>query len=385
MKITFVTSYSNAVGQYRVWHPMRALQDLGHECHFLMLDKTPRKVTAAELAGDILVFQRQTSPEIFGLIDMMRSEDRPKVVYEVDDDPWEWHSWDPVHRELGAEYSKRVTEVMSRCDAITCSTRSLAVRIRRKMPKHPIWVIPNAIDYQYRDWQRQEDRAEYGLERMTVLGWTGSIHHERDVDIMLEAMLQILPEYPEVVLLMQSDPAVYGRKTESLGRKGLADQVRWALPVPFDVHPAIYSLFDINLAPLEVTQFNICKSDLHLIEGGAHGVPYVATNVAPYAEFHEESGGIGGYLANTVSEWVEGIEDLLDGERDGRGQSLARYVKSRRSLEVIAGQWQAAYEQILTGDKGEEIPTLQGPPGRNDPCPCGSGLKYKRCHRGVYG
>jgi uncharacterized protein YecA (UPF0149 family) len=31
--------------------------------------------------------------------------------------------------------------------------------------------------------------------------------------------------------------------------------------------------------------------------------------------------------------------------------------------------------------KAEDIrPTLRGKVGRNDPCPCGSGRKYKKCH-----
>src|SRR5438445_1512979 len=100
---------------------MQALEALGHQCRFLMLDHTPQRVCNEHLSGDILVLGRQTSTEIFGLIESLPDQMRPKVVYEVDDDPWEWHSWDPVHKELGADYAKRVTEVMGRCDAITCS------------------------------------------------------------------------------------------------------------------------------------------------------------------------------------------------------------------------------------------------------------------------
>lgn len=383
MRIVYTYSNRNAVGQYRVKHPASALQAIGHDIYCLMLDQTPRRVTAAEIAGDILVLQRQTSVEIFDLVDMLPS--RPKIVYEVDDNPWEWHSWDEVHRQLGATYSMRVTQVMCKCDAITCSTETLARRIRREFPDKPIWVIPNAIDYQLRDWGQREDRADYDLQDRIVLGWTGSIHHERDIDVMLAAMPTVLQMHPEAVLLLQCDPRVYGKRVAGCPNGRWKDQIRYGLPVPFEDHPGIYSLFDINLAPLEVTPFNICKSDLRLIEGGAQGVPYVATNIAPYTEFHEESGGLGGYLASTPAEWVEAIEDLLDGEAEARGSSLARYVRERRSLSVIAGQWQAAYEAILAGTKAEEVPVLTGPPGRNDPCPCGSGLKYKRCHRGAYG
>ncbi len=383
MRIKFITSSTNAVSQYRIRHPMRAMADQGHECSLLVLDKEPRRVPNTEFAVDLVVLGRQTSTDLLELIDTLPASHRPKLVYEVDDDPWEWHSWDPVHQELGANYARRVTEVMDRCDAITCSTRTLAARIRREMPSKPIWVVPNSIDYQYRDWTAREDRIEYGLEGKIVLGWTGSIHHMRDVPVMLEAMSEILSDYPEAVFLMQCDPVVYGSKTRCL-KKRFGDQVRWSTPVAFDLHPRIYSLFDINLAPMEMTSFNLCKSDLRLIEGGAQGVPYVASKIAPYVEFHEQSGAVGGHLAGTVSEWVDAIESLLDGERVARGQTLARYVQEHRSLSVVAGQWQTAFEGVLAGGKGQSVGSGKVP-GRNDPCPCDSGKKYKRCHSPIYG
>jgi preprotein translocase subunit SecA len=33
-----------------------------------------------------------------------------------------------------------------------------------------------------------------------------------------------------------------------------------------------------------------------------------------------------------------------------------------------------------TGGKGPATPATSDKVGRNDPCPCGSGKKYKRCH-----
>ena len=376
MRITFIRSSTNAVGEYRVNHPKKALEALGHECSLYTLDKTPQRVSAAELVGDLLVLARQTSDAVFDLLEQMPAELRPKTVYELDDNPWEMHSWDSVHRELGAEYGQRVSGVIARCDAVTCSTPTLAARIRKKFAAKPMWVVPNAIDYQFRDWERREDRVDHQLEDKLVLGWTGSCHHGRDGSVMIQALPTIFDAYPEVVFLMQCDPTVYREWTAPL--KKYEDRLRWAPPVAFGDHPAIYSLFDVNLAPLEATKFNVCKSDLKLIEGGAHGVPYVASRIAPYQEFHRQSDGIGGHLASTKGDWVRGIAELLDGERDARGQSLARYVRETRALSVVAGQWQNVYQSILTEGTGEQIAAVETV-GRNAPCPCNSGLKTKRC------
>ena len=39
-------------------------------------------------------------------------------------------------------------------------------------------------------------------------------------------------------------------------------------------------------------------------------------------------------------------------------------------------------DEFAPGD-GDEDPSLWGPVGRNEPCPCGSGKKFKHCH-GAY-
>jgi uncharacterized protein YecA (UPF0149 family) len=36
--------------------------------------------------------------------------------------------------------------------------------------------------------------------------------------------------------------------------------------------------------------------------------------------------------------------------------------------------------EIMKYTKNGQIPQVVFKPGRNDPCPCGSGLKYKKCH-----
>jgi len=56
-----------------------------------------------------------------------------------------------------------------------------------------------------------------------------------------------------------------------------------------------------------------------------------------------------------------------------RGTPFAQHERSRFRRE--GGQW-------FYVDGAVEAPAARGAatPGRNDPCPCGSGMKYKRCH-----
>jgi len=48
-----------------------------------------------------------------------------------------------------------------------------------------------------------------------------------------------------------------------------------------------------------------------------------------------------------------------------------------REREVEAREWRLEPAKKLTG---QPIRASQAKTGRNEPCPCGSGLKYKHCH-----
>jgi SEC-C motif-containing protein len=56
-----------------------------------------------------------------------------------------------------------------------------------------------------------------------------------------------------------------------------------------------------------------------------------------------------------------------------RGVPFAQRERSR--FRRVDGRW-----YYVDGDIIREPVRRDATPGRNDPCPCGSGLKYKRCH-----
>ena len=64
-------------------------------------------------------------------------------------------------------------------------------------------------------------------------------------------------------------------------------------------------------------------------------------------------------------------------------QAFFRHID--RPLKIMAhlmGQEQPAARvmEVLAQEEGRQSPVKKGKVGRNDPCPCGSGLKYKKCH-----
>ena len=61
-------------------------------------------------------------------------------------------------------------------------------------------------------------------------------------------------------------------------------------------------------------------------------------------------------------------------KRQKQHQLDDRAKKARPKEDV-----EAEKELIEKTDKVEPIHTQKTAPGRNDPCPCGSGKKYKKC------
>lgn len=99
------------------------------------------------------------------------------------------------------------------------------------------------------------------------------------------------------------------------------------------------------------------------------------------------------YTASSIENWakssrwqkLEILSRTLGGQQDERGEVefKAYYLDTKGALNVHHenssfvkenGQW-----YFLKGVLNPKPQTLMGKTNRNDPCPCGSGLKFKKC------
>jgi preprotein translocase subunit SecA len=95
-------------------------------------------------------------------------------------------------------------------------------------------------------------------------------------------------------------------------------------------------------------------------------------------------------LSEFKTEGFQLFEIMLDGLRADVSQQLSRVrpltaEEQAQMLEMQMPQSAAAEPDALEGATPapgfvETDPTTWGDPGRNDPCPCGSGKKFKHCH-----
>jgi preprotein translocase subunit SecA len=95
-------------------------------------------------------------------------------------------------------------------------------------------------------------------------------------------------------------------------------------------------------------------------------------------------------VRDRVTEAVFRIEEMGDEEAQAALWAGAResHAAAISALQAKQAQTDAAEQQTSTGSEGkkaEPIRNIGAKVGRNDPCPCGSGKKYKNCHMKLEG
>lgn len=90
-------------------------------------------------------------------------------------------------------------------------------------------------------------------------------------------------------------------------------------------------------------------------------------------------------LRETVTQQLSRVRPLTEEEqREMLAQMAAQQAQAQKAVDQAAVKAEAVAEAKASGDARpgfvEDDPSTWGNPSRNDPCPCGSGKKFKHCH-----
>jgi preprotein translocase subunit SecA len=191
---------------------------------------------------------------------------------------------------------------------------------------------------------------------------------ELRLELPLSKWLAAEPSLDDEALLkraVEESSAAYRRKMESKPSEVVRYYERIILLSTLDNH------WREHLAALD-----------HLRQG-IHLRGYAQKN--PKQEYKREAFDLFGNLVESVK--LEVTRTLMTVELQMREQ--AEQVEQLQAPAVENVQYQhAGYEEALAGSEGEAATAAKAAPfvrhvgkiGRNDPCPCGSGKKYKHCH-----
>jgi glycosyltransferase involved in cell wall biosynthesis len=382
LKVLGLQADEAACGHYRVRFPLEYLKRGGAEVEI-------RSDLNQTLLGkyDIILAQRQHDPNILDLLLQAKWMGKT-IIYEIDDNVHRIHPTSCVFGvyKPGSETLHSIAKFMRNCDGLFTTSAVLGSQYAEYNQR--VWVINNYIDYGYRDWETPITRDER-LKDKVVIGWAGSITHQDDYAPLQGVLAKVLNKYDNVAFALVSAYMTMDIFVKELGLP--EEKVVRLEPCDFPEFPKLPAQFDIGLVPLIDTGFNRAKSWLKPLEYGARGVPYIASALAPYISLHQETNGVGGYLCNTPQEWESALCRLVEdeAERKQRSAAILDTVRTHYSMEANAWRWAQAMRECrdmkIYQPQAERKIVVQEKPGRNEPCPCGSGKKYKKCHEGSWG
>lgn len=174
-----------------------------------------------------------------------------------------------------------------RADAVVPICRGLRDDlVGRGVPAGKVHVVPNAVEPdEFPEAAADEDfRRRWGLAGKVVVGFLGSFYHFEGLDVLVEALAELAPEYPNLVGLLVGGGEMDGRLRALAQERGVADRVLFPGRVPHEDVPGIYGLVDVLAYPRKPMRLTELVTPLKPLEAMAMGRALVASDVGGHRE-----------------------------------------------------------------------------------------------------
>ena len=319
-------------GYYRLGLPLHEMGKHGHDTQVSI------NRTGFERDADVIVGQRVCNPgptSWWQDVCSLPTGQRPLMVYELDDDLWGIHpgnrqAHEYFQRGTGRQEAMRDNILVS--DLVTVTTPWLARVVISQVGEGcpPIRVIPNVVDESLFEIERPHVQEK-------ILGWAGSGTHGPDFREIGPQVARFLRKNPEV--WWHAIGADFLNHERIPKRTGTA----WVDSVQ-EYYKGLD--FTVGIAPLLDHPFNRSKSPIKALEYAALGIPTVASNYGPYADFvvHGETG----LLVDHPYEWPGALLQMF---RDPAKRAImAEKARRKAQVHTIQGQWQM-WERAYEGAK----------------------------------
>lgn len=291
----------------------------------------PVELDIRELApspGDLVVGQRIADPAMSQVWGYLKSAGC-KLVFELDDDLWNVPGTDPRVQAYWNSVRPWLGANIALADLVTVSTEHLAEKARRWNDN--VVVLPN-----YADAALLEHDRPHGESGTVTIGWAGSSSHLIDFPPIAPVLALTLATHPSAQLHIvgQDYGSLVGRPYRYSG---------WFDDIPTYLRALD---FDIGLAPLADVDFNHSKSHLKVLEYAMLGIPTVASDVGPYADFVEH--GVTGFLVRTDADWADYLHALIENpELRAQMGEAARRRASEYTIQGNVHKWAIAYGELV--------------------------------------
>lgn len=318
---------ANAGAFYRGTDPLSALERRGHKIVRIELMNKQLEI-APLLSCDVVHVYRHHDTELAHVMIRHLTSSRVAVVWDVDDDYGNLPDHSPAVIKYGREMTDRSYRSMlttARLSTVMTTPSDVLAQIYRQAGVGRVMVVPNAVT----DAQRVRVPHD-GV----VVGWVAGSEHSTDAAQLgiATAMRELVETHPEV-------------RVECIGVDlALPARYRNDRSVPFEQLPSRMATWDIGIAPLADTAFNRARSDIKVKEYAASGVPWLASDLAPYAHLGPDQGG----RLVADDQWLAELGRMVRDEPGRRALAeRARAWAATETTDVIAERWEQVYREAI--------------------------------------
>ena len=183
-----------------------------------------------------------------------------------------------------------------------------------------------------------------------LIGCYGRIRHQKGTDVFVDAMIDMLPEFPDVAALVMGratskHQAFLNDLRQRVKEARLEDRILFLPESPVDQMPGWYQVLDLFVAPQRWEGFGLTP-----LESMACGVPVIATDVGAFDELIEE-GKTGMIIRPGDKEHLfRAVHSMIVSPQ--KIQSWSMYCRQRMelhfSIENEADSLNALYRNLLS-------------------------------------
>jgi glycosyltransferase involved in cell wall biosynthesis len=260
----------------------------------------------------------------------------PFCVFETDDDNLNispYNRYGPYQFWGKPEVRWHYLANMRVAHRIVTSTPYLAELLMNQTGHPDIVIAPNAVP----DWMLDLPSTAR-TDGIITVGWAGGVSHNGDWDWARKPIRRALA-------LLKNQVEFHSVGADYT--KGMRLPPHMLRHTPWFADTDEYWRhgidFHVGLAPLRPDTFNKSKSNIKLIEYAARGVPVIASDYGPYADFVQD--GVTGILVKTPAEWKEAIHFLVTDHQ--LREQMGKQAKEQAREHVISHLW-PKYEEAYT-------------------------------------
>lgn len=267
----------------------------------------------ADCSTPTFVFNRVPTAGIGVLLQMRKAGVR--VIADIDDLPELDHRHYLYNAFQHNGTSRDIVESLRLAHVVTCTTQYLAdqLSVRYEIPMERIVVIPNALPFDRSQFRRVDRNSD------TTFVYAAGASHYRDATMLPPGRPDVTfagyePSHPEWIKIKQVHEG-----SKFVAQRALHDYMQ------------VYQGHSVALAPLRPGVFNQCKSNLKMLEAGAAGLAFMASEVLPYFNFTDQRVVT---FARSDNMWRDEMWrfSMSEAMREDAGDALAAHVREHYDL-----------------------------------------------------